>query len=60
MKLVNDASKPALVGIITEVDDYESTMKIVENLNQDLKDSGFDRYQYKTVKRGQNIYIERV
>lgn len=60
MKLINDASKPELVGIITEADDYESTMKIVESLNQDLKDSGFDRYQYKTVKRGQNIYVERV
>lgn len=60
MKLINDTSKPELVGMITEADDYESTMKIVESLNQDLKDSGFDRYQYKTVKRGQNIYVERV
>ena len=60
MKLINDTSNPELVGIITEADDYESTMKIVESLNQDLIDSGFDEYKYKTVKRVQNIYIERV
>ena len=59
MKLVNDANNPELVGIITEVDDIESTMRIVNNLNQDLIDSGFDQYQYQTVRRGNKIYIER-
>ena len=59
MKLVNDANNPELVGIITEVDDVESTIRIVNNLNQDLVDSGFDQYQYQTVRRGNKIYIER-
>ena len=59
MKLVNDANNPQLVGIITEVDDVESTIRIVNNLNQDLIDSGFDQYQYQTVRRGNKIYIER-
>jgi len=59
MKLVNDANKPELVGIITEVDDVESTIRIVNNLNRDLMDSGFDQYQYQTVRRGNKIYIER-
>lgn len=59
VKLVNDINDPELVGIITEADDIESTMRIVDNLNQDLVDSGFDQYQYQTVRRGNKIYIER-
>lgn len=59
MKLVNDAKNPELIGIITEVDDVESTIRIVNSLNQDLLDSGFDQYQYQTVRRGDKIYIER-
>ena len=59
MKLVNDEHEPQLVGIITEVDDVESTIRIVNSLNRDLVDSGFDQYQYQTVRRGNKIYIER-
>ncbi len=58
MKLVNDKNDPELVGIITETDDIESTKRIVDSLNQDLKDSGFDQYQFQTVLRGNKIYIE--
>lgn len=58
MKLVNDIKDPQLVGIVTEVDDIESTKRIVESLNRDLIDSGFDQYQYHTVLRGNKIYIE--
>ena len=60
MKLVNDKSNPQLVGIVTEVDDVNSTDKIVQSLNKDLIDSGFDNYQYETVRRGNKIYIERI
>lgn len=60
MKLVNDKNNPELVGIITEADDVSDTMKMVDILNQDLIDSGFDQYQYQTVRRGNKIFIERV
>ena len=60
MKLVNDKNNPELVGIITEADDVSDTMKMVDVLNQDLIDSGFDQYQYQTVLRGNKIFIERV
>ncbi len=60
MKLVNDANKPELVGIVTEVDDLQTTDNIVQSLNRDLVDSGFDDYQYQTVRRGNKIYIERI
>lgn len=59
MKLVNDENNPQLVGIITELDDVAETMKIVNSLNKDLMDSGFDQYQYQTVQRGDKIYIEK-
>lgn len=59
MKLVNDKNNPELVGIITEADDVSDTMKMVDVLNQDLIDSGFDQYQYQTVRRGNKVYIER-
>jgi len=60
MKLVNDANKPELVGIVTEVDDLQTTDNIVQSLNRDLVDSGFDDYQYQTIRRGNKIYIERI
>jgi len=60
MKLVNDEYKPELVGIITEVDDLVTTSKIVDSLNQDLIELGFDKYKYKTVQKGAEVYIERV
>lgn len=59
MKLMNDASNPELVGVITETDDLENTARIVDNLNKDLLDSGFDQYQYQTIRRGDKIYIEK-
>ncbi len=60
MKLVNDEYKPELVGIITEVDDLVTTSKIVDSLNQDLIELGFNKYKYKTVQKGNGVYIERV
>jgi hypothetical protein len=59
MKLMNDMSNPQLVGMITDIDDLENTARIVNNLNKDLMDSGFDQYQYQTVRRGDKIYIEK-
>lgn len=59
MKLMNDINDPELVGLVTEVDDLEETRKMVDNLNKDLIDSGFDQYQFKTVIEGNKIYIKK-
>ena len=59
MKLVQDKDNPDLVGIIESSDDILVVKKMVENLNKDLVDSGFDQYQYKSVRRGNKLYIER-
>lgn len=59
MKLVQDKDNPDLVGIIESSNDILVVKRMVENLNKDLIDSGFDQYQYKSVRRGNKLYIER-
>ena len=59
MRLVNDNNEPQLIGIETDTDDIDEIDKIVQSLNKDLQDSGFDEYQYSTVRRGKKIYVER-
>jgi hypothetical protein len=60
MKLINDKDNPALVGIIENSNDIELVERMVNNLNHDLVDSGYDKYKYKFIKRGQKAYIERI
>lgn len=60
MKLINDTQDPQLVGIIETEADVVETRKIVDNLNRDLFDSGFDQYHYGTVQRGNKLYVERI
>lgn len=54
--------EPQLIGFFDETlrdkKEYENVMNMVENLNKDLIDSGFDNYQYQIVKRGKKAYIE--
>lgn len=59
MRLIQDKDNPDLVGIIESSDDILVVKRMVENLNKDLVDSGFDQYQYKSVRRGNKLYIER-
>jgi len=60
MRLINDKDDPDLLGIIEEKEDFVHIAKIVENMNKDLIDSGFDQYQYKAERRGRKAYIRRV
>jgi len=57
MIYINDKDDPDLLGIIEDKQDFVHISKIVENMNRDLVDSGFDRYQYKAEKRGKKAYI---
>ena len=59
MKLVQDKDNPDLLGIIESSEDIEEINKMVKNLNKNLIDSGFDQYQYRSIKRGNKLYIER-
>lgn len=60
MKLINDKDDPDLLGLIEYEDEFVDIAKIVENLNKDLIDSGFDQYQYKAEKRNKKAYIRLV
>lgn len=60
MKLINDKNDPQLLGIEETIQDLIQTQRMVDLLNKDLVDSGFDQYQYKTVRRGNKVYVERV
>ena len=57
---VNKEKEPQLIGMFKADDpELQSVVKMVENLNKDLMDSGFDRYQYQVVRRGIKTYIEQ-
>jgi len=60
MKLINDKNDPDLLGLIEHKQDFVDVYKIVESMNRDLVDSGFEKYQYKAEKRGRKAYIRRV
>jgi len=59
MRLMKDKNNPGLIGIIESPDDVTNVKKMIDNLNQDLIDSGFEQYQYEYIRRGNKIFIER-
>ena len=60
MLLVNDEKDPDLVGVIETKEDFIHISKIVENMNRDLIDSGFEKYQFKAEKQGLKAYVRRI
>lgn len=61
MGYMNSEKEPQLVGIFgtDELDEVESIQRMVNKLNQDLIDSGFERYQYQLKRDGDKTYIEQ-
>lgn len=58
---INNDKEPQLIGVFKENDpELQSVIKMVNGLNKDLVDSGFDSYQYQVVRRGVKTYIEQV
>ena len=58
MKLVNSNKDPELLGVDCSEDDWREISQIVASLNQDLIDSGYERYQAKALKKKDSIYIK--
>lgn len=58
MKLVNNNKDPELLGVDCSEDDWREISQIVASLNQDLIDSGYERYQAKALKKKDSIYIK--
>jgi|TARA_Y100000389_G_scaffold204806_1_gene259796 hypothetical protein len=59
MRPIEDKDNPSLVGIIESPEDVTNVKKMIDNLNQDLIDSGFEKYQYEYIRQGDKIFIER-
>jgi hypothetical protein len=59
MRPIKDKDNPSLVGIIESPEDVTNVKKMIDNLNQDLIDSGFEKYQYEYIRQGDKIFIER-
>ena len=57
MILINDNNEPDLLGIIESKDDFVHVSKMVDVINRDLVDSGFDPYQYTAERKGKKAYI---
>ena len=54
--------EPQLIGTFRnspeDIVELQNVEKMVNSLNQDLIDSGFEKYQYQLVRKGQKAYIE--
>jgi len=60
MMFITSEKEPQLIGVFKESDpELQSVIKMVDGLNRDLMDSGFDQYQYQVVRRGTKTYIEQ-
>jgi aspartate/methionine/tyrosine aminotransferase len=57
MKLVNNPSNPTLLGTKATKKDLLEVARMVENLNRDLIDSGYEQYQARVEKSNDAIYI---
>lgn len=60
MKLINDERDPDLLGLIQTKNDFAEVVSMVNIMNQDLRDSGFEQYQFKAERKGKKAYIRRV
>lgn len=58
MKLVSNNKDPDLLGVDCSEEDWKQISQIVASLNQDLIDSGYERYQAKALKKEDSIYIK--
>ena len=59
MKFINSEKEPTLLGLVDKESDTIDVTKMVDILNQDLKDSGYDQYQFQVKQKGKKLYIEK-
>lgn len=60
MGYVNNEKEPELVFVGTDDLELSKIARMVEKLNGDLVDSGFDQYKFDLKFVGDKAYIERV
>lgn len=66
MGIAVNQKEPQYIGTFdltnqNDLQEYTNVRKMVDRLNHDLVDSGFDQYQYHLVVReGNKVYIEKI
>lgn len=54
--------EPQLIGTFRnspeDIVELQNVKKMVQSLNKDLVDSGFEQYQYHLIRKGRKAYIE--
>ena len=60
MSYVNDEKDPQLVFVGQDEAELTKIARMVEKLNADLVDSGFEQYKYDLEVKGNKAYIKRV
>lgn len=60
MKLLNDDKEPDLLGILDSKKEFGDIVRMVDNINQDLIDSGFNQYKFKAELYRDKAYIRRI
>ena len=59
MKCVRSIKEPTLVGIIEYPEDFKFVCDMVDHMNQELIDSGYDQYSSTAKQVGKKLYIEK-
>jgi hypothetical protein len=60
MGYVNNDKEPELVFVGNDDQELTQIARMVEKLNADLVDSGFDQYKFDLEVKGDKAYIKRV
>jgi hypothetical protein len=60
MGYVNNDKEPELVFVGKDDQELNQIARMVEKLNADLVDSGFDQYKFDLEVQGDKAYIKRV
>jgi hypothetical protein len=60
MGYVNNDKEPELVFVGKDDQELNQIARMVEKLNADLVDSGFDQYKFDLEVKGEKAYIKRV
>lgn len=60
MGYVNNEKEPELVFVGNDDQELTKIARMVQKLNADLVDSGFEQYKFDLEMKGDNAYIKRV
>lgn len=60
MGYVNSEKEPTLVYIGEDAEELKKIARMVERLNADLIDSGFEQYKFELEVKGDKAYVKRL